>query len=168
MIAAIRHSAIQGHTVLLSQADEIHENFYDLFNQHFTRINNPQHGIQYYANVAIGAHVKPSRVDPSFQCMVVIKESEVKSTPAPFLNRFEKYTLSHHVLLQDLLTNYQPQLRHLIESSKAKVCLHVPKRNHSLFLSFLSIPFTDFVRLGWIVFDFVWFYMPLRPAGSNP
>ena len=139
MIAAIRHSAIQGHTVLLSQADEIHENFYDLFNQHFTRINNPQHGIQYYANVAIGAHVKPSRVDPSFQCMVVIKESEVKCTPAPFLNRFEKYTLSHHILLQDLLTNYQPQLRQLIESAKVKVCMYAKQNNlaHLLFLNIL-------------------------------
>ena len=127
MIAAIRHSAIEGHTVLLSQADEIHENFYDLFNQHFTRIHNPQHGIQYYANVAIGAHVKPSRVDPSFQCMIVIKESEVKDTPAPFLNRFEKYTLSHRILLQDLLMNYQPQLRHLIERAKVKVCLYACK-----------------------------------------
>ena len=32
-IAQIRHSVAEGHTVLLSQTDEIHESFYDLFNQ---------------------------------------------------------------------------------------------------------------------------------------
>ncbi len=46
-IAAIRHSAIQGHTVVMSQTDDIHESFYDLFNQRFRRIDDPQEGPRY-------------------------------------------------------------------------------------------------------------------------
>ena len=135
---------MKGETVLLSQADEIHENFYDMFNQRFmcvTRLKQrPQgednegvklghtHSQQelcleklFYTNVAMGAHVKPSQVDPSFQCIVVIKQSEVANTPAPFLNRFEKYTLSHEIMLEDLLQSYPAHLKNLLENAMKKV-----------------------------------------------
>ena len=85
-IAAIRHSVTKGHTVVMIQTDDIHESFYDLFNQRFRRIDDPKSGPRYYTNIAIGAHHKPSRVDPNFQCVVVLKKSEIESTPAPFLN----------------------------------------------------------------------------------
>ena len=83
----------------MNQTDDIHESFYDLFNQHFRRIEDPKAGPRYFTNIAIGAHLKPSRVDQNFQCIVVVKESEIKNTPAPFLNRFEKYYVSHENLL---------------------------------------------------------------------
>ena len=110
-IAAIRHSAIAGHTVIMSQTDDIHESFYDLFNQHFCRIIDPEAGPRYFTNIAIGAHVKPSRVDQNFQCIVVVKESEIKNTPTPFLNRFEKYFVSHNNLLTLVLDKLPPCLR---------------------------------------------------------
>ena len=53
--------------------------------------------------------------------MVVIKKSEQHCTPAPFLNRFEKYALSHQVLLQDVLDSYPDQLRLLIDAAINKV-----------------------------------------------
>ena len=143
-IADIRHSAMKGETVLLSQADEIHENFYDMFNQHFMCVTRLKQRLQgededvesngddsegelclerlFYTNVAMGAHIKPSRVDPAFQCIVVIKQSEVANTPAPFLNRFEKYTLSHAIMLEDLLQGYPSHLRNLLENAMDKVC----------------------------------------------
>ena len=95
----------------MSQTDDIHESFYDLFNQHFRRIDDPKDGPRYFTNIAIGAHLKPSRVDQNFQCIVVIKESEVKNTPAPFLNRFEKYLLSHNNLLNVVLNALPPCLK---------------------------------------------------------
>ena len=135
---------MKGETVLLSQADEIHENFYDMFNQRFmcvTRVKQHLHGEDekvksksddsegelpleklFYTNVAMGAHVKPSRVDPAFQCIVVIKQSDVANTPAPFLNRFEKYTLSHKIMLEDLLQSYPSRLKKLLENALDKVC----------------------------------------------
>ena len=120
-IAAIRHSAIEGHTVVMSQTDDIHESFYDLFNQRFRRIDDPDHGPRYYTNIAIGAHLKPSRVHPDFQCVVVVKKSEVADTPPPFLNRFEKYLISHSSLLDQALQKLRPCISSMICATKEKV-----------------------------------------------
>jgi hemicentin len=110
-IAAIRHSAIVGHTVVMSQTDDIHESFYDLFNQRFRMIDDPKLGPRYYANIAIGAHLKPCRVHQDFQCVIVIRKSEIKNTPAPFLNRFEKYYISHRTLLDTSLNHLPPCMK---------------------------------------------------------
>ena len=127
-IAAIRHSAIEGYTVVMSQTDDIHESFYDLFNQRFRRIDDPQHGPRYYANIAIGAHLRPCRVHPNFQCVVVVKKSEVKDTPAPFLNRFEKYCISHSTLLETALAPLPPCLKRVVDAAKKKVtCIQLTK-----------------------------------------
>ena len=120
-IAAIRHSAIEGHTVVMSQTDDIHESFYDLFNQRFRMIDDPKEGTRYYTNIAIGAHLKPSRVHPNFQCVIVVKNSELKDTPAPFLNRFEKYFISHRSLLGTALASMPYCMRAVVENSKKKV-----------------------------------------------
>lgn len=124
-IASIRHSAIQGHTVVMSQTDDIHESFYDLFNQRFRRIDDPKHGARYYANIAIGSHSKPSRVHPNFQCVVVVKRSEVESTPAPFLNRFEKYLISHGSMLEAILQHLPPCMAIMVQAAKDKVSIVV-------------------------------------------
>ena len=109
---------------MLLQADEIQESFYDLFNQRFTSIDTPQGDKIFYAHVAIGASVKPCRVDPKFQCIVIVKESEVSDpalTPAPFLNRFEKYALSHKVLVESVLANLSSTLGKLFKNVMEKV-----------------------------------------------
>ena len=107
----------------MAQTDGIHESFYDLFNQHFRRIDDPQEGARYYTNIAIGAHMKPSRVDPNFQCVVVIKKSEVKNTPAPFLNRFEKYCITYHSLLEAALSHLPACIRMIVETAMEKACI---------------------------------------------
>ena len=114
-ISQIRHSVAAGHTILMSQTDEIHESFYDLFNQRFRSIEDPKHGVRFYANIAIGAHSKPCRVDPKFQCVVVVKESDIDKTPAPFLNRFEKYRLTHRELLLTVQQSLPPCLHIFFE-----------------------------------------------------
>ena len=105
----------------MCQTDEIHESFYDLFNQRFCSIEDPQSGTRHYTNIAIGAHSRPCRVDPHFQCVVVIKESELKDTPAPFLNRFEKYYLTHRTLLDNVFENMPPCLKILLQLAYSKV-----------------------------------------------
>ena len=143
-IAAIRHSAVKGHTVVMSQTDDIHESFYDLFNQRFRMIHGlkegtqhptdlngvsedgtrlpstPEENVRYFTNISIGAHLKPSRVHPDFQCVVVLKKSEVEATPAPFLNRFEKYYISHCNLLSTVLGHMPYGMRAIVEFSKKK------------------------------------------------
>ena len=107
--------------MIMSQTDDIHESFYDLFNQNFRRIDDTEAGPRYFANIAIGAHLKPSRVNQDFQCIVVIKESEIKNTPAPFLNRFEKYFISHKNLLNLVLNSLPPCLKVVVKAVKTKV-----------------------------------------------
>lgn len=121
VVAAIKHSASHGHTVVLSQTDTVHECFYDLFNQRFVCIEDSTHGKRFYANIAIGSYVKPCPVHSNFQCVVIIKESDLPHTPAAFLNRFEKYSLSHQILLDDLLKHLTPVLRELINTAVYKV-----------------------------------------------
>ena len=124
-IAAIRHSAIEGHTVVMSQTDDIHESFYDLFNQRFRRIDDLKEGPRYYTNIAIGAHLRPSRVHPNFQCVVVVKKSEIVNTPAPFLNRFEKYLITHQTMLETALNRMPPSISVIIRAAMEKVRPHV-------------------------------------------
>ena len=106
----------------MSQTDSIHESFYDLFNQRFRRIDNPD-GATFFANIAIGAHTKPCCVNPKFQCVIVIKQSEVERTPAPFLNRFEKYSLTYGGLLKTLLQKLPPCISITIQFAAEKVSM---------------------------------------------
>lgn len=133
-IAAIRHSAIEGHTVVMSQTDDIHESFYDLFNQRFRRIDDPKHGPKYFTNIAIGAHLKPCRVHPNFQCVVVLKKSEVDNTPSPFLNRFEKFIICHGDLLDAMLQKLPKRMTTLVQAAKEKV-------SNLFYCAFLSFHF---------------------------
>jgi len=123
-IAAIRHAAVEGHTVLMSQTDDIHDSFYDLFNQHFRRIDepDPKKEPRFYANVAIGSHSKPCRVHKDFQCVVIVRKSEPRSTPPPFLNRFEKYSISHRDFLDARLQSLPPCLCEAVRCALDKVC----------------------------------------------
>ena len=102
-MAKIKNSIIHGHTVILIQCDEIFESFYDLFNQRFTFIDDHQKQTrQYYARIASGSKSANCLVHPNFQCVVLVKLSEVQSIPAPFMNRFEKYPLSYDSFLDDI------------------------------------------------------------------
>ncbi len=123
-IAAIRHSAMKGHTVIMSQTDDIHESFYDLFNQHFRRIDYEKCP-RYYTNIAFGAHHKLSRVHQEFKCIVVIKQDEINNTPSPFLNRFEKYLITHEDVIKRATSNLPPNLLILVNTARDKVKLRI-------------------------------------------
>ena len=92
------------------QTDDIHESFYDLFNQHFRKVGGGKgKRTHFFANVASGSHSKPCKVNPAFQCVVIVKESELAQTPAPFLNRFEKYQITTHDML-DSAKGFLPKI----------------------------------------------------------
>ena len=120
-IAAIRHSVSEGHTVLMYQTDEIHENFYNLFNQNFHCIDDPEKKPWYFTNIAIGPYTKPCLVHPEFQCVIVIKQSEVLLMPPPFLSRFEKYLISHKLLLESRLMSLPTLICAIFQSAHEKV-----------------------------------------------
>lgn len=104
------------------QTEEIHECFYDLFNLRFRSIKvKGSADSRYYANVAIGGHIRPVRVNPEFKCIIVLKKSKMEETPAPFLNRFEKYQLSHELILDAVLHSYRGSIRHIVNKAFIKV-----------------------------------------------
>ena len=105
----------------MRQTDELHESFYDLFNQRFRRIDDPKTGPRFYANVAIGAHHKPCRIHPAFQCIVVVKQSQIDDIPHAFLNQFEKYSLTHRTLLDAVLSKQPAYLKSVIQRAYEKV-----------------------------------------------
>lgn len=108
----------------MSQTDAVHESFYDLFNRRFHRIDATS-GPRYYANISIGAHIKPCRVHPDFQCIVVVKKSELDSIPSPFLNRFEKYYLSHEQILAAAFNQLPPCLTKVLQAAQKKASLEL-------------------------------------------
>ena len=119
-IAAIRHCAGEGHTVIMCQTNDIHASFYDLFNQRFKKIDSSDRS-SYFCNIAIGPHSQPSRVDPNFQCVIVIKKSDIKTTPGPLLNRFEKYVISHKDILKSCLSKLPRNMIELLNAAQEKV-----------------------------------------------
>ena len=80
-----------------------------------------QSSTRLYANIAIGAHLKPCRVHPNFKCIVALKKSELNHTPAPFLNRFEKYCLTHKDIYECVLKRLPTGLKSVLEATYEKV-----------------------------------------------
>ena len=110
----------------MSQTEEIHGSFYDVFNQYYKVIENPKtKEKKFFANIAIGSNIKPCHVHRDFQCIVIIKQSDVKTTPSPFLNRFEKYLISQKDFLEARLSMLPPHLKLMIEAAWNKVCISV-------------------------------------------
>ena len=88
-----------GHTVMLVNPLEISSSFYDVFNRHFDVISEEDKVrkktcYRYFANIAVGSLSQPCLVSPNFRLIVHLPQSALRRTPAPFLNRFEKYYLS--------------------------------------------------------------------------
>lgn len=140
LVSAIRSSASQGHTVILSHADEIFECFYDVFNQNYKQINDIKTGVRYYANIAIGSHTKLCRIHPSFQCIVHMHKSELEFAPAPFLNRFEKFLITQQDIKNAAVAALPGSLKVLVEAALEKVvCILFKSRLYMLTRS-LQLP----------------------------
>jgi MoxR-like ATPase len=106
-ISQVKWAAEKGEVVLISQTESINESFYDLFNQHFRKFEDKsEYGgttVTYHANIAVGSHSRRCKVEQGFQCVVHLAVAELQLAPAPFLNRFEKYRLTHADLLESYL-----------------------------------------------------------------
>ena len=102
VISQVKWFAECGETVILSQTESINESFYDLFNQHFRKFEErTDQGmkVSYHTNIAVGAHSRRCKVSLDFQLISHINHREIQLVPAPFLNRFEKYYITHAHLL---------------------------------------------------------------------
>lgn len=94
LVSRVKFAAQQGNkTAVLSQVDAVSECFYDLFNQHYKEVKKGE-VVSLYSNIAVGGISRPSKIHPSFQCIVHVQSSQLEDVPAPYLNRFEKFQLS--------------------------------------------------------------------------
>lgn len=110
VVLSVKASMEAGDTVLLLNSEKIRSAFYDLFNVHFKEVSNrsKENGeveTLYSAKLAVGSLSKDCIVDPDFKIIVHIPISQIKTTQTPFLDRFEKYTLSIPQILSERLSH---------------------------------------------------------------
>lgn len=90
----------RGKTLLLSNSGPIQSSLYDLINRYYQIVTKG--GIKHaYANIALGSFPRQVRVHPEFRLIIILPKSQLLGTPLPFLNRFEKFTLSVREVLKD-------------------------------------------------------------------
>ena len=100
LISGVKFAALQGNLAILSQIDSVQESFYDLFNQHFRVVSGRDGTPLLYANIAVGGISRRCLVKPDFECIVHVRQSKMTEMPAPFLNRFEKFSITIHDVLE--------------------------------------------------------------------
>lgn len=105
----------KGRTVIIINSDPIRTSFYDVFNRYFSiiadgvNVETKKQQYKYYANVSVGSHARSCVVHPDFKVIVHLPKSSLKTTPLPFLNRFEKYLVSVEDALRDQIMKHQFQ-----------------------------------------------------------
>ena len=93
ILSTIKLCMETGKTILMINTGRIHGSLYDVFNQNFSIMATGDNR-KIWSKVAIGPKTIDVVVHEDFQCIVHINRSEFKEIPAPFLSRFQKYSLS--------------------------------------------------------------------------
>lgn len=93
ILSTIKLCMETGKTILMVNTGRIHGSLYDVFNQNFSimAIGDTR---KIFSKVAIGPKTVDAVIHENFQCIVHVKRSEFDKMPAPFLSRFQKYSLS--------------------------------------------------------------------------
>ncbi|KAG2388617.1 hypothetical protein C9374_000056 [Naegleria lovaniensis] len=112
-ISEVKQAMEEGACVILVNSAAINSSFYDVFNRHFTTIND-----RYFANVSIRGTTHPCLINPQFHCILHVPLSQYRTMPIPLLNRFEKYIVGAEQILQDAIpiesiTEKQNILKHI-------------------------------------------------------
>jgi hypothetical protein len=118
ILSTIKLCMETGKTILMVNTGRIHGSLYDVFNQNFS-IMATDETRKIFSKVAIGPKTMDVIVHEDFQCIVHIKRSEFNDIPAPFLSRFQKYSLSvtnfYSIHLKQLPINEQILLKDVEE-----------------------------------------------------
>ncbi|CAF2108222.1 unnamed protein product [Rotaria magnacalcarata] len=118
VLSTIKLCMETGRTILMVNTSRIHGSLYDVFNQNFSIMATGDMR-KIFSKVAIGPKTIDVAVHEDFQCIVHVKRSEFKDIPAPFLSRFQKYSLSvndfYRIRLHKLPGNEQVIVRNVEE-----------------------------------------------------
>lgn len=92
-LVKVRYCAAKGWKVGLVNVQSTYEGLYDLLNQHFSVTRLMEKTIL-TTNIAMGSQSVNCDVLPSFFCIIVMNEAEIRASPLPFLSRLEKYRMT--------------------------------------------------------------------------
>jgi hypothetical protein len=87
--ARIKSAVEHGKIIVLVNCSRVFSALYDLFNKHYSSM-----GGRHYANIGLGSFSRPCMVPPEARVVVHVSLQESRRVQLPFLNRFEKYTLT--------------------------------------------------------------------------
>lgn len=114
MLSDIKLCMETGKTIIMINTGRIHGSLYDVFNQNFS-IMSTEDSRKIFSKVAIGPKTIDVVVHEDFQCIVHVKRSEFDEIPAPFLSRFQKYSVStsdfYSTQLMKISNNHQRLLK---------------------------------------------------------
>ena len=123
----------QGRTVVFNQTDSINDSFYDVFSRRFEYIDKKMDDPRsYYANIVVGSHIRQCQVHPNFECILVVKKSELDKLPTAFLGLFEKYYLTHSSIVEAVKLCLPEQLKSAIQLARKEVCIWRWRGNRGL------------------------------------
>ncbi|CAF0874792.1 unnamed protein product [Didymodactylos carnosus] len=124
ILSTIKLCMETGKTILMINTGRIHGSLYDVFNQNFSIMATGDNR-KIWSKVAIGPKTIDVVVHEDFQCIVHINRNEFKEIPAPFLSRFQKYSLSIKDFYQIRWTKLSIEEQKLMENveQKAQSCI---------------------------------------------
>ncbi|CAF2053256.1 unnamed protein product, partial [Rotaria magnacalcarata] len=118
ILSTIKLCMETGKTILMVNTGRIHGSLYDVFNQNFSIMATGDMR-KIFSKVAIGPKTIDVVVHEDFQCIVHVKRSEFATIPAPFLSRFQKYSLSandfYRIQFEQLSINEQTIMKNVEE-----------------------------------------------------
>ncbi len=101
-----------GRTLILKNLGTVYGSLYDMLNQNYVVVGGKRN-----CRIALGAHSNPMCfVHDDFRCIVLLEESAVARADPPFLNRFEKQSVSYSQILGDRGTQLCHQLQHWLQT----------------------------------------------------
>lgn len=140
LISRIKNAVETGKTIILVNSSSIINAFFDLVNKHYSPIGssgakqteersnfdgakaNDQQ--LYYANISIGSFSRPCVVHPRTKIIVHVPVAQLPTTPLPFLNRFDKFSISLvDVLREELVIMSRKEEEHRATSKSTELPL---------------------------------------------
>ena len=135
MLSTIKLCMETGKTILMINTGRIHGSLYDVFNQNFSIMATGDMR-KIFSKVAIGPKTIDVVVHEDFQCIVHVKRSEFDEIPAPFLSRFQKYSLSVHDFYRIQFEKLSPEDQILMKTVEEKSLSFVQHFGRQYFYGF--------------------------------
>lgn len=140
-LAQIKKCIEDGETLLLVNSAPLQSALYDVINRHYAVSVREDGSSDAFANIPLGSFSSLVRVHESFRLIVHVPMSQLPKTPLPFLNRFEKFTLS----VRDALA--QRVLEVSLNPPHSLLCIPKPEHRKRIFQE-LEAGVNDFVAFA--------------------